>query len=416
MKFDAGVLAGLKLALSGGRAVLRSAEPSRLGSAEYSFGIEEEYFLADAETLEVSQQTPTAFFEAVNWFTGGQAMREMLQAQLEVVTNIHVDIADAREELKFLRREAANVASQFGLAIMACGTHPTARWQQSQLSPKARYHEMIEDLRGVGERNMLCGMHVHVQLKEESNRFRVMCGMIPYIPLFIALSASSPFWNGRATGLAGYRLAAYDELPRTGLPELFTTEAEYRSYVDALTCSGVMPDDSYVWWAMRPSSRHPTLELRAPDSCTRLEDAIAIASLYRTLARHLDRNPNCANELTNVDRAIAAENKWRAQRYGRSCDFASRNGPVPIARQLEELIETLSLDAEALSCSAEIKHCMKILETGTSADGQLGAARNGGLHAAKEWIAQHTVRGLSEQSRRSLPAGTFIAPDSRAFQ
>jgi carboxylate-amine ligase len=132
--------------------------------------------------------------------------------------------------------------------------------------------------------------------------------------------------------------------------------------------------------------------------------------LYRALARHLDRNPHCAEEVTTVDRAIAVENKWRAQRYGRSCDFASRHGPFPIAKQLEHVTEMLSSDADALSCSAEISHCMKILETGTSADGQLGAARDGGLHAAKQWIAQNTLRGLSDESRRSLPAGAFITP------
>src|ERR1700712_5840451 len=231
MKFDSAIIEGLKLSLSSdsGHAVIRSTKPSRSGAAEYSFGIEEEYFLADAKTLEVAQTTPNEFFEAVNWFTGGQAMREMLQSQLEVVTNVHVDMRDAKEELKFLRREASNVAAQFGLAIMACGTHPTAMWQQSQLSPKARYTEMIEDLRGVGQRNMLCGMHVHVQLSDPARRFKVMCAMIPYIPIFIALAASPPFWTSRKTGLRGYRLAAYDELPPPRFPPAIPTTQEKKS-------------------------------------------------------------------------------------------------------------------------------------------------------------------------------------------
>jgi glutamate---cysteine ligase / carboxylate-amine ligase len=102
-----------------------------------------------------------------------------------------------------------------------------------------------------------------------------MQAMIPYLPLFIALSTSSPFWNSRENGLKGYRLAAYDELPRTGLPEAFESEIQYTEYVGALQKSGVIPDESFIWWAMRSSSRHPTLELRAPDVCTILEDAIA---------------------------------------------------------------------------------------------------------------------------------------------
>ena len=108
-----------------------------------------------------------------------------------------------------------------------------------------------------------------------------MTRMLPYLPLFIALSTSSPFWQGRATGLKGYRLAAYDELPRTGLPELFRTNAEYDAYVDAMVRSGAMQDASHLWWAIRPSLKYPTLELRAPDCCTRLDDTIAIAALYR---------------------------------------------------------------------------------------------------------------------------------------
>jgi carboxylate-amine ligase len=410
MGFNASIIDGLKLSLSGDshHAVIRSAAAPRLQAAEYSFGIEEEYFLADATTFDAAQSTPNEFFEAVNWFTGGLAMREMLQAQLEVVTNVHVDIADAREELRFLRQEAANVASQFGLAIMACGTHPTAQWKQSKLSPKARYRDMIEDLRGVGERNMLCGMHVHVQLADANSRFRVMCGMIPYIPIFIALATSSPFWNGRQTGLKGYRLAAYDELPRTGLPELFKTEQEYRAYVRALTSSGVMPDESHVWWAMRPSLRHPTLELRAADSCTRLDDAIALASLYRALARHLDRQPQCADGVTTVDRAIAVENKWRAQRYGAQCVFASKDGPVPIDQLLDRLLATLAPDAEALGCVNEVEACRAIAQRGSSADGQLEAAECGGLQEAVRWIARTTVEGLSAREHRARPAGAYL--------
>src|ERR1700760_2624788 len=288
MVFDSELLKRLRLGVSDDRKhlVIRSAA-GREEITEYSFGIEEEYFLADKRTLDVAVETPNALFEAANWSTGGQAMREMLQAQLEVVTNVHVDAADAREELCFLRREVAKVADQYGFAVMACGTHPTALWRLSQPSPKPRYEEMIEDLRSIGHRNMMCGMHVHVQLPDPEKRFAVMRAMIPYLPLFIALSASSPFWNSHKTGLEGYRLAAYTALPRTGMPELCESKHDYDDYGEALRKPVVLPDGSHIWWAMRPAVRHPTLELRAPDTCTFVDDAIAIASLYRVLARHL---------------------------------------------------------------------------------------------------------------------------------
>jgi carboxylate-amine ligase len=394
MAFDSDLLKRLRLDVSDDRKhlVIRSAA-GRGEIIEYSFGIEEEYFLADKRTLDVAMETPNALFEAANWSTGGQAMREMLQAQLEVATNIHVDAADAREELAFLRREVAKVADQFGFAIMACGTHPTAAWRESQPSPKPRYEEMIEDLRSIGHRNMMCGMHVHVQLPDSEKRFAVMRAMISHLPLFIALSASSPFWDSHKTGLKGYRLAAYSELPRTGLPELFEDQQAYDDYVEALKKSGVIPDESYIWWAMRPSSRHPTLELRAPDTCTLIEDGVAIASLYRALARHLYQRPQLSHEVTSVNRAIAVENKWRAQRYGTDCIFASREGPVPIGELLSRLLDRIAADAEALGCTDEVQHCRTIVARGSSADFQLRAWEEGGedISAVSRWIAAATA-------------------------
>src|SRR3954470_2959527 len=394
MRFDPQILKLLQVGLTADRRnlIIRSAA-GRDDSSEYSFGIEEEYFLADESTLDVAVQTPNELFEAANWSTGGQAMREMLQAQLEVATNIHLDGRDALEELKFLRREVAKVASQYGLAIMASGTHPTAVWRQSRPSPKPRYQAMIEDLRTIGHRNMLCGMHVHVQLPKAERRFAVRQAMIPYIPLFIALSTSSPFWKSRQSGLKGYRLAAYDELPRTGLPEAFESEEQYDQYVAALKISGVIPDESYIWWAMRASSRHPTLELRAPDVCTWVEDAIAIASLYRSLARHLYERPVLLQPLSVVDRAIAVENKWRAQRYGTECIFVTRNGPVNVRTLLASLIEQIGEDASILGCADEVNSCNRILERGSSADQQLRAYREASDHVptAMQWIASATV-------------------------
>lgn len=375
-------------------------------AAEYSFGIEEEYFLADRRSFDVAIQTPNELFESANWSTGGQAMREMLQSQLEVATNVHFDVNDAREELRFLRREVANVAAQYGFVIMACGTHPTAVWRMSQPSPKPRYEEMIEDLRSIGHRNMMCGMHVHVQLPDPEKRMAVMRAMLPHLPLFIALSASSPFWNSHKTGLKGYRLAAYSELPRTGLPELFEGKQEFDEYVGALRRSGVIPDESHIWWAMRPAMKHPTLELRAPDTCTFVDDAIAIASLYRCLTRHLYLRPQLSRDVTVVERAIAVENKWRAQRYGTDCIFASREGPVSISELLARLIDDVAEDAAALNCVAEVEHCRTIVERGSSAEFQLRAYRDSGgdIAAVSQWIANSTLSGTRASAQRSAPA------------
>src|SRR5262245_38167850 len=292
----------------------------------FKFGIEEEYFLVDADSKSVCTTRPQAFFDAAKEILGDQVTGEMLQSQIEVATLPHWSMDSARTELRFLRQTVGRVAQDHGLAILAAGTHPTANWEKARQSPGERYDAVMHDLQITGQRNMLCGMHVHVELPDGADRVDVMYRMLPYLPLFLALSTSSPFWQSRATGMRGYRLAAYDELPRTGVPELFRTREEFDAYVAALVRARVIEDSSYIWWAMRPSLLNPTLELRAPDSCTLVEDGVAIAALYRTLARHLYVNRWRNADLDAVARAIIVENKWQAQRYGVHATFAAEDG------------------------------------------------------------------------------------------
>src|SRR5215471_13119927 len=294
----------------------------------YTVGIEEEYFLVDAETKTVAAQRPEAFFAAAKAALGGQVRGELLQSQIEVTTEPHHDMSTARTELRHLRSTVAKVAADHGLAILAAGTHPTAAWEHSQQSQAERYDTVMHDLQMLGQRNMLCGLHVHLELPDTEDRVDIMCRMLPYLPLFVALATSFPFWRSRPTGLKGYRLAAYDELPRTGVPELFRRVEEFDAYIAALTKAGIIDDASYIWWAIRPSLKHPTLELRAPDCCTLVDDSIAIAALYRTLVRHLYYNPWRNFGLNAVSRAIVVENKWRAQRYGVHGTFATEDGAV----------------------------------------------------------------------------------------
>jgi carboxylate-amine ligase len=371
-------------------------------SDAYAFGIEEEYFLVDAENKALARSIPESFLAQVKERSQGRVKGEMLQAQIEAATAPHTDMAAARAELRILRHVAAELAAAHGLAILAVGTHPVATWTGVQQTQHERYDAVMEDLQMIGQRNLLCGMHVHVELPDPDARVDVMTRMLPYLPLFIALATSSPFWRSRTTGLKGYRLAAYDELPRTGVPELFRNAAEFEAYVEALVKAGVMEDSSFVWWAMRPSLRHPTLELRAPDSCTRMEDSVAIAALYRAIARFLVRHPEHNADISAVTRAIVVENKWRAQRYGVHGTFVdpAGNGAVSVGEMLDRVIEMVGPDAETLKCLAEAQYCRAIVDQGTSADAQLallaeaegrGLSRMEALRAVTDWIAEATL-------------------------
>lgn len=370
---------------------------------DYRFGIEEEFFVVDAETKAIQRKMPAAFIMALKRNLGPTVTREMLQAQIEAMTQPATSIKDARAELRHARRAIGEIAAGHGLAFFASGTHPTATWTDAQQTPAARYDGVMHDLQMVGERNLLCGLHVHVELPDPDMRVNVMRRMAPYVPLLVALATSSPFWRGRRTGLMGYRLAAYDELPRTGMPPFFRDTEEFEDYIATLVEARVIPDSTYVWWTLRPSHKHPTLELRAPDSCTRLSDTIAIASIYRSLARHLVRNPDFNADLSVVDRALAIENKWRAQRYGIHGSFVDRRSrsAVTIPELVENLIELLADDSRALGCEEEVASARTILKQGTSADAQISVYREAehrtgsraeALQAVSAWLAEATLQ------------------------
>ena len=368
----------------------------------YSFGIEEEYFVFDAHTRHAVRHVDKRFLNRAHKALGDRVKTEMLQSQIEVVTPPCDSPSEARAYLVDYRRTLGQAASEHKLRLAAMGTFPLAFWPEQLMTPKARYGAIMDDLQMIGMRNMLCGMHVHVEVPDVSTRINLIMRLTPYLPLLLALSTSSPFWQGHLTGLVGYRLAAYDELPRTGLPQLFRTNEDYRDYVDALVGAKIIPDASYIWWALRPSLNYPTIELRTADSCTRLDDAVAIAALFRCLVRALDRNRGINAGFDRVGRAITWENKWHAQRHGIAATFVDPFARVPMSAKswLGQIREFIADDIASFDCAAEIKRLERILAEGTSGDRQIDIftrARTAGkrrLTAMKEvidWVAAETM-------------------------
>ena len=256
-------------------------------SWDFKFGIEEEYFVNDAPKRDIAKGKIREFFASCRENISGDIQPEMLEPQIEIATKPSLEFAEARAQLASLRSSVGAVARDFNLSIMASGTHPLAVWSRVRPTAQPRYGKVMHDLQMLGSRNVLCGMHVHVEVPDLGMRVDIMNRIQPYLPLLLALSTSSPFWQAQRTGLLGYRLAAYRELPRTGFPDLFENEQDYQRYIDTLVAARAIENSSYVWWVIRPSLKHPTLELRVADSCTRLDDTIAIAALYRCLVRRL---------------------------------------------------------------------------------------------------------------------------------
>jgi glutamate---cysteine ligase / carboxylate-amine ligase len=368
----------------------------------YSIGMEEEFFVFDVRTRRAVRRSDKVFLSRVRGELGNRVTTEMLQSQIEVVTPPCDSTAEARAHLARYRRTLCEAADARKLGLAAMGTFPLAFWPEQKVTPKERYGPIMDDLQMIGYRNMLCGMHVHVEVPDVSTRINLIMRLTPYLPLLLALSTSSPFWQGHPTGLCGYRLAAYDELPRTGLPELFRTNDDYNEFIAALVAAEIIPDASYIWWAMRPSLPNPTIELRVADSCTRLDDAVAIAALFRCLVRALDRNRGINAGFDRVGRAISTENKWRAQRYGIAATFVDPFGRSAMNAKswLGQVREFIAPDVAAFGCEAEIGRLDGILAQGTSADRQIdiygkataaGRRRLTALKDVIDWAASETA-------------------------
>lgn len=371
-------------------------------SGEYKFGIEEEYFVNDAVKRDVARGKIKEFFDSCRKNLSDDIQPEMLEPQIELATKPCLDFAEARSQLAAMRSSVGAIARDYNLSVMAAGTHPLAVWARVRPNAQPRYGKVMHDLQMVGSRTVVCGMHVHVEVPDLALRVDIMNRIQPYLPLLLALSTSSPFWQSQRTGLMGYRLAAYRELPRTGLPDLFEDAADYQRYIDTLVAARAIENSSYVWWVIRPSLKHPTLELRVADSCTRLDDTLAIAALYRCLVRRLSLEPTLNAGQTGASRAINDENAWRAQRYGIHGSFvdeASRSAK-PFRQILEETLDLVTSDAKALGCERELDLARWIVARGTSADRQLtlyteavgrGLSSRDALAGVVDWLSAETV-------------------------
>ena len=371
----------------------------------FTIGIEEEYLLVNPETRDLAIDVPDALMAECQRRLEDQVSPEFLQAQIEIGTSVCGNLKQAAQELAQMRKTVAEVAAEYGLAPIAAATHPFATWHEQKHTDKERYHVLAQDMQAVARRLLICGMHVHVGLGDDELRIDLLGQVSYFLPHLLALSTSSPFWQGVDTGLMSYRISVFDELPRSGLPESFESYGEYTRHVEILIRAGVIEDASKLWWDVRPSARFPTLELRIPDVCTRLRDGVAVAAMYVCILRMLYRLKRNNQRWRRYSNMLIQENRWRAQRYGYAeglIDFGIGE-IVPYADLLEEMIELVRVDALALDCLPEVEHARKIITGGTSAHRQLavykqaieaGADNKQALEKVVDFLIEETVAGL----------------------
>jgi carboxylate-amine ligase len=368
----------------------------------FSLGIEEEYLLVNKESRDLEPEPPPALLAQCEEALKGQVSPEFLRSQIEVGTTVCHSVQEARDELINLRKTVGAIAEEFGLALIASSTHPFAKWSTQHHTDKERYNVLAKDLQQVARRLVICGMHVHVGIEDDDLRNDLLGQAAYFLPHLLALSTSSPFWQGSQTGLKSYRLSVFDELPRTGLPYQFGSYSEYARTVELLVNAGLIEDATKIWWDLRLSARFPTIEMRVTDVCPLLADGITIAALFRCICRMLYRLRRQNQRWRYYPPFLVRENRWRAQRYGTEqglVDFG-KGALVPFATLLEELFDLLAEDAAYFGCVAEVAHAREILERGTSADRQLaryetvkalGGSDEAALVAVVDGIVEETM-------------------------
>lgn len=378
---------------------------ARLQQPSLTLGVEEEYLLVDMETRDLAADPPAELMRQCTDALGDQVANEFLLSQIEVGTHICADIREVRTELIRLRSTVAGIAEQFGIAPIAASTHPFASWAAQHHTPKQRYDDLLRDLAGAARRMVICGMHVHAGIEDDQSRVDLMNQISYFLPHLLALSTSSPFWQGEDMGMLSYRTLVFDTLPRTGLPARFDSYTEYQRFIHQLTDAGIIEDATKIWWDARISVRFPTLEMRAPDVCTRLEDALTIAALFQSILHMLYRLRQKNQRWRLYPLPLIDENRWRALRYGTDgelIDFG-RAETVPFADLIDELIDIVAPDADALGCMAEVEHAREIVRRGTSAHRQLhiyaaaagdGAAPDEAFRAVVDHLISETQEGL----------------------
>lgn len=374
---------------------------------ELTVGIEEEYLLVDRRSRNLVSDPPGTIMEECLKRLGERVAPEFMRTQIEIGTRPATTIPEAREELRELRSTVAEVADKEGLAIIAASTHPFGSWRDQLPTDKERYEALAQDMAAVLKHLLIGGMHVHAGIGDDDLRIDLMSQVTYFIPHLLALSTSSPYFDGYDTGMQSYRKSIFKAMPRTGLPpQSFGTWSEYRRHVDALVGPGIIEDATKIWWEIRPSDRYPTLEFRASDVCPYIEDSLTVASLYLALLRMLWRRRTLNQRWRIYANFLIEENLWRAQRYPLSeltlIDFGYGE-TKPYHVLLEELLELVAEDAEVLGVVEEVERARVILKLGTSADRQrqayaravaAGADHHDALVAVVDHLIEETTRGI----------------------
>ncbi len=362
----------------------------------FTLGVEEEYQILDAQTLELASHDQR-IVEVAEGVVPGQVKAEMHQAVVEVGTTVCNDVKEVAVQIKHLRSTISQIAKQLGFKIGAAGTHPTSEWAKQLITPNTRYLEIVDELQDAARSNLIFGLHVHVGIPDRNMALHIANSIRYFLPHIYAISTNSPFWEGRNTGFKSFRSKVFDKFPRTGIPDYFESVPEYDRYVNLLIKTQSIDNARKIWWDVRVHSIYPTIEIRICDIPLTCDETVALTALIQAIAVKLFKLREANLNFIMYRRALLMENKWRAGRYGiegKMIDFG-KEIETDTKGLIKELLDFVDDVVDELDSRDAINYIYKILEMGTGADRQLKVYHEtGDLRKVTEFIVEETIKGL----------------------
>ena len=341
----------------------------------YTLGVEEEYMLLDSETFDLVQHIDTVLAAVEGDERGERLNAELMQSVLEIATPVCHTAGDVEAELRKLRHYVTCVGREQGLRVGSAGTHPFSLFERQRITARDRYRNLVDQLQYVARRELIFGMHIHVAVDDPEKAIQVVNGLLIDMAGLLALSASSPFWRGEATGLASSRQMVFAAFPRSGPPPRFKDYNDYAEVVGQLEKTGCIADYTHIWWDIRLHPKWGTIEVRICDAVTRLEDAVGITAYCQALVKHFCEMYERGEAIPSFHRILTTENKWLAARYGLDApvmdlERGTRNR-APVAQLIRRRLKSLEPHARELGSDRELEAVRAILSRGNSASRQL---------------------------------------------
>lgn len=344
-------------------------------SPKSTIGVEVEYGIVDRSTGVLVPVASEILREVASGYPDGEhpkAKNELFQPSLEIITGICETPREAVRDLAGTATEIMPELKRRNLGLVSTGTHPYSTWEDMPVTSNPRYQNLIERMHWPAYRLLIHGVHVHVGVRSSEKAIVTTNVLATYLPLFLALSASSPFWLGRDTGLDSARTKIFEGLPTTGIPPQLQSWAEFEHLMDALVKAGTIETVREVWWDIRPHPNFGTVELRMCDGIATLEETATVAALAQCLVTRIDRDVDAGQAATLLPDWVLKENKWRACRYGFDTDLIidADGGTEPLREQLTRLVADLGPLAAELGCQDELDNALVVMRDGNSATRQ----------------------------------------------